>query len=114
MTHPALAKLEAYLHDTTDVYIVQGTDAEIYIAGLVSDIRTHMCEPFPVRATVMEQGFADAAPGSMVSGWCVAHHAGYWLVYSTEQDRFYCFWGHNPDNLGAHGVFGSPLSCWSA
>jgi len=112
--HPALAKLEASLSDTTDVYINRGIDAEGYIAGLVSDIRAHICEPFPVSATVMEPGFPDAAPGSIVSGLCIAHRAGYWLVYSVERDRFYCFWGHDPENLGAHGIFGSPLSCWSA
>lgn len=114
MAHPALAKLEASIHDTTDVYIVQGTDAERYVADLITDIRAHICEPFPVSATVMEPGFPDADPGSTVSGLCIAHDAGYWLVYSPEQDRFYCFWGHNPQTLGAHGVFGSPLGCWSA
>jgi hypothetical protein len=35
-------------------------------------------------------------------------------VYQRAQDRFYCFWGESPSNLGAHGVSGSPLYCWSA
>lgn len=114
MNHPVLAKLEASLSDTSDVYIGQGVDAESYIAGLINDIRAHICEPFPVTATVTEPGFPDATPGSTLTGLCVARHAGYWLVYSIEQDRFYCFWGEDLNSLGAHGVFGSPLSCWSA
>lgn len=62
----------------------------------------------------MPPGFPRTAVGSSISGQCVAHNAGYWLVYQPEQDRFYCFWGTDRNNLGAHGVFGSPLYCWSA
>jgi hypothetical protein len=35
-------------------------------------------------------------------------------VYQPESDCFYCFWGTDLAALGAHGVFGSPLYCWSA
>jgi hypothetical protein len=114
MNHPALAKLEAALPDRSDVYVPLGVDEKSYIEGLANSIRTHTCTPFPVSATVMPPGFPDASPGSIVSGHCVAHHAGHWLVFSLECDRFYCFWGNDPTNLGAHGVSGSPLHCWSA
>lgn len=114
MSDPLLAKLESALADTTGVYVNSGVNAESYYASLASDIRAHICSPFPLSATVMPPGFPDAAVGSVISGQCVAHNAGYWLVYQPEQDRFCCFWGSSRSTLGAHGVFGSPLYCWSA
>jgi hypothetical protein len=108
------AKLEQALSDTSGVYVNVGVNARAYFAGLVADIRKHMCEPFPVSAAVLPPGFPDADVGSRISGQCVAHSDGYWLVYQPEQDRFYCFWGTDPSNLGARGVVGSPLYCWSA
>lgn len=114
MSDSLLAKLELALADTTGVYVNPGVDAASYCAELASDIRKHICSPFPLSATVMPPGFPDAEVGRFVSGQCIAHNAGYWLVYQPEQDRFCCFWGSNQSNLGAHGVFGSPLYCWSA
>ena len=114
MTHPLLIKLERALTDTSGVYVGAGVDAKSYFSSLASDILAHICMPFPVSATVMHPGFPDAALGSTISGHCVAHRVGYWLVYQPDQDRFYCFWGTDQSNLGAHGVFGSPLYCWSA
>ena len=107
-------KLEASLHDTSDVFINQSADAHAYLAGLTANLRAHICEPFPVSAIVMPPEFPDIALGSTISGMCLAHRDGYWLVYQPENDRFYCFWGAAPSNLGAHGVIGSPLYCWSA
>jgi len=109
-----LKKLEAALSDTSGVYVNSGVDAQSYFSGIANDIRQNVCEPFTVTAVVMAPGFPDSAVGSVISGQCVAHRRGYWLVYQPEQDRFYCFWGTSPSNLGAHGVFGSPLYCWSA
>ena len=109
-----LRKLEAALSDTSDVYVNSSVDTESYFADLAASIRKNVCEPFPVRARVMEPGFPDLAIGDVISGQCVAHQAGYWLVYEPGQDRFYCFWGESSSNLGARGVFGSPLYCWSA
>jgi len=114
MVDPAIDRLEVALSDPTGVYIGSGVDAETYLAGLASDIRAHVCDPFPLSATIMAPGFPDAQLGSEISGICVAHRAGYWLVYQAEQDRFCCFWGETGSNLGAHGVFGQPLYCWSA
>lgn len=115
MNDSPLTKLEAALADASGVYINDGVDSQAYLSGLAADIRAHICTPFPLTATVMPPGFPDASVGSVISGQCVAHNAsGYWLVYEPEQDRFYCFWGTDSDNLGAHGVFGSPLYCWSA
>lgn len=110
----AIEKLERALSDPTGVYIGPGVDADTYLAGLASDVRAHICPPFPVSATVMPPGFPDAQVGSVISGQCVAHRVGYWLVYQPEHDYFYCFWGSDSSNLGAHGVFGQPLYCWSA
>ncbi|MBB5863538.1 hypothetical protein [Xanthomonas sp. 3058] len=109
-----MAKLEAALSDTSEVYVNAGTDASAYYARLADNIRQNQCEPFTVTAVVKEPGFPDASVGSMIYGECVAHANGYWLVYQSEQDRFCCFWGLESSNLGAHGVFGSPLYCWSA
>jgi hypothetical protein len=112
---PLLTKLEVALADTSDVFVNVGTDAQAYLSSLAADLRAHVCPPFPRTATVMPPGFSDAAVGSIISGQCVAHNlAGYWLVYRPEQDQFYSFWGTDRSNLGAHGVFGSPLHCWSA
>ncbi len=109
-----IEKLEKALSDTSDVYVNEGVDEQSYFAELAGSIRRHLCEPFQVTAEVMAPGFEDAKVGSTVSGWCVAHNAGYWLVYNSAQDRFYCFWGTDAAHLGAHGVSGSPLYCWSA
>lgn len=109
-----IEKLEAAFSDTSDVYVNEGVDEESYFADLTEDIRNHICEPFQVCAEVMPPGFPDAEVGSTITGLCVAHNAGYWLVYQPIQDRFYCFWGTDTTHLGAHGVFGSPLYCWSA
>lgn len=111
---PAIEKLERALSDPTGVYIGSGVDADTYLTGLASDVRAHICSPFQVSATVMPPGFPGAEVGSVISGQCVAHRAGYWLVYQPEHDCFYCFWGSDSSNLGAHGVFGQPLYCWSA
>ena len=114
MRDPLLTRLESVLSDRTGVYIVAGVDADAYIAELAADIRANSCTPFPLSATVMPPGFEDAPPGAVISGQCVAHRSGYWLVYQPERDRFYCFWGEDRSNLGAHGVEGQPLYCWSA
>ena len=110
-----LTKLEAALTYTCGVYVNTGVDAQAYFSGLAADIRAHACSPFPLAATVMPPGFPDAAVGTSISGQCVAHNSsGHWLVYQPDKDQFYCFWGTDRGNLGAHGVFGSPLYCWSA
>jgi hypothetical protein len=110
-----LAKLEASLADTSGVYINAGVDPAFYFKDLANEIRAHMCVPFVVTATVQPPGCPDVAVGGTITGLCVAHSgAGYWLVYRPRQDRFCCFWGATAAQLGAHGVFGSPLYCWSA
>ena len=109
-----LEKLELALDVANDVYVGAQQNDEEYLAALRSDIRTHICEPFQLSAVVMEPGFPDVPVGSVVTGQCVAFHEGDWLVYESEKDRFLCFWGSDKNNLGAHGVYGSPLYCWSA
>jgi len=113
-TKSPIEALEAQLERNSDVYLGSDTDPELYLAALRSDIQLHRCEPVTVTATVMEPGFPEHAVGTVLSGVCVAERAGYWLVYRPEEDRFYCFWGQDRANLGAHGVSGSPLYCWSA
>jgi hypothetical protein len=109
-----LEKLETAFSDTSGVYVNHGVDEKTYFADLVNDIRSHINEPFEISAKVTQPGFPDSEIGSTVSGICVAHNAGYWLVYQPEQDTFYCFWGNNTTQLQAPGIFGSPLYCWSA
>jgi len=110
-----LARLEAALADTADVYVNDGIDAAAWFRQLADDIRAHVCQPFEVTAIIEPPGFPDAAVGSMISGSSVARNpAGLWLVYQPAQDRFYGCWGARATRLGAHGVCGSPLYCWSA
>ena len=117
LTNDALAaKLNAALSQTSDVYVNAGVDENEYFEGLRQNIKEHQCVPYLVSATVMPPGFPNINLGTKISGYCVAKDetAGYWLVYSPEADTFYCFWGTTESNLGAHGVLGSPLYCWSA
>ena len=114
VSDPLLARLESAFKDTSDVYVSPGMDAPEYFAALEADIRSHVCAPFLLSAMVMPPGFPDSQVGGFVSGQCVAHNVDHWLVYQPDQDTIYCFWGSDPANLGAHGVLGSPLSCWSA
>lgn len=115
VSHFLLTTLEAALAETSDVLINAGVDARTQLDNVEADVRAHICMPFSLTAVVMPPGFPDIAVGASISGQCIAHScAGYWLVYRHEQDQFYCFWGADPENLGAHGVFGSPIYCWSA
>ena len=111
---PAQRKLEAALADASGVYVTPGTEMEAYFEQLREDIRRHQCAPYEIHATVVPPGFPDIAEGETVSGYCVAKRGGYWLVYSSQRDTFFAFWGADEQNLGAHGVYGSPLYCWSA
>lgn len=109
-----LARLEAQISDIADVYVGEKWDAASYIAGLERALRQAVCTPFVVTAKVGESGFPGLNIGDTITGQCVAHAHGYWLVYQPEQDRFLCFWGADVDNLWAPGIFGSPLGCWSS
>ncbi|HEU0277630.1 MAG TPA: hypothetical protein VFQ95_07415 [Rhodanobacteraceae bacterium] len=109
-----IERLEAALSDTSGVYVNAGVGEEAYLADLRASIRRHICKPFQVSAEVMEPGFEDVELGDVITGLCVAHDQGEWLVYQPQQDRFYCFWGPDAEHLGARGVVGSPLYCWSA
>jgi len=112
----ALAVLNSALAEGHgDVYINAGVDEPQYIAGLEASLRARLCEPYAVSAEVMAPGFPFAKLGQTISGTCLAEHPkGYWLVYQEEEKRFYCFWGRMKNDLGAFGVYGSPLYCWSA
>lgn len=114
MRHPFLELLEKRMPDTSGIYVTKGADAEKYFESLRNSIREHVCEPFLVKAKVTPPGFPDANVGETITGWCLAQAAGYWLVYQPDLDRFCCFWGVDTEHLGAPGIFGSPLYCWSA
>ncbi|WP_143070522.1 hypothetical protein [Luteibacter sp. UNC138MFCol5.1] len=114
MTHRYIEILHSRLCDAAAVYVQPGADREAYLDGLAATIREHSCEPFQVSAEVTAPGFPDADIGTIQSGWCVAHDAGYWLVYQPERDRYCCFWGTDVTALGAPGIYGEPLYCWSA
>ena len=110
-----IQKLEDSLRNTF-VYVGSGTDAQ-YIAELVNDVRQNMCSPFELSAVVSEPGFPgnqQRAVGATISAVCVAHRAGYWLVYDQGRDEFLCFWGVSQERLTAPGIYGSALYCWSA
>jgi hypothetical protein len=109
-----LNTLQSALKDSTGVYVNEGVEEREYLSALASDIRSNLCEPFQLSAQVTAPGFPDRALGQLISGYCLAQRAGYWLVYCPGDHQFYCFWGTHQDNLGAPGVRGSPLYCWSA
>lgn len=94
----------------SDIYVPPNTDR----ASVANHIRVNICDPFVVRAKVMEPGFPFTGVGEELEGVCIAHANGLWLVYQESEDRFLCFWGASKESLGAHGVFGNPLYCWSA
>ena len=112
----ALAVLDAALSaGSNDVYINAGVDESEYLQGLEASIREHLCDPYEVSARVEPPGFPFAEVGQSLVGTCIAKHPqGYWLVYQESEERFLCFWGKDKTQLGAFGVFGSPLYCWSA
>jgi hypothetical protein len=103
--------LESALAEVTwESLVPPNTDAELVEA----DLRAHLCEPFEVSAGVQPPGFPFADVGEQLVGVCVARREGYWLVCQPAEQRFLCFWGESVSNLGAHGVYGHPLYCWSA
>lgn len=104
----AVAAIDVALAD--DSSVPPNTDARMVEASL----RAHICDPFEVRATVMAPAFPFAEIGATLSGFCIARREGHWLVYQPDERRFLCFWGQTSSNLGAHGVYGNPLYCWSA
>lgn len=106
--------LESRLADGTGVYVNAGINASVYLAELAEDVRRNECQPFEVSAVVMAPGLSGFEDGERITGLCVAKADGRWLVYRPEDDLFYAFWGASQECLGAHGVFGSPLYCWSA
>jgi hypothetical protein len=110
----ALTKLEEAIPRCDDVFVNRGVDEATYLASLAADIRAHLCEPFAVDAKVVEPGFPFANVGQTIQGFCIAQRSGYWLVYQPKESRFLCFRGESASSLGAAGVFGSPLYCWSA
>lgn len=109
-----ISLLESRLADVSDVYIDAGVSSSGYLEGLANDIRRNECRPFELSAMVMAPGIPGFDDGEEISGMCVAKGGGRWLVYRAQEDLFYAFWGVRPEQLGAHGIFGSPLYCWSA
>ncbi|MCL9983282.1 MAG: hypothetical protein NBV60_09010 [Erythrobacter sp.] len=110
----ALARFEEAIRQTDDVFVSRHLNREEYLVRLESSLRDSLCDPFELSAMVTEPGFEGLEEGSLVSGTCIAETNGYWLVYSQKRDTFLIFWGMQKGNLGAPGIEGSPLACWSA
>ncbi len=106
--------LDRHLRISDDVYVGSEEDPDEYLKDLTREIASNRRAPFPLKAVVMAPGLPGFELGSTISGLCLAELAGKWLVYRPENDQFYAFWGTNIEALGAHGIFGSPLYCWSA
>lgn len=109
-----LEALESRLADGAGVFVNPGVDPADYFNEIAEDIRRNQCLPFLVSAVVMAPGIPGFEPGEKVAGVCVARAKGRWLVYREQDDLFLAFWGGSAEDLGAHGIFGSPLYCWSA
>ena len=107
----AIAAIDAALRNCDgEIYVPPNTDSK----AMEAHLRAHICDPFAVSAEVMSPGFPFSAPGTRLVGLCLAHCQGCWLAYQPVEDRFLCFWGEDVGNLGAHGIYGNPLYCWSA
>jgi hypothetical protein len=108
------AHLEAALIGPTLARAPSGEDSAAYLEGLRADIRAAACDPEWIEATVMPPAFPFAAVGERIAGFCVAHASGYWLVYEPQRQTYLCFWGSSTASLGARGIFGDPVYCWSS
>ncbi|QNR98810.1 hypothetical protein ICJ04_08000 [Stenotrophomonas sp. 169] len=106
--------LDRHLRLSEDVYVGAEVDPDAYLKDLSREIVSNRRDPFPLTAIVMAPGLPGFELGSAISGLCIAELDGKWLVYRPENDQFYAFWGIDKEMLGAHGVWGSPLYCWSA
>jgi hypothetical protein len=106
------AILDRQLLVDDDVYTGHVSDRGGYISDARASLMDAICDPFLVSAKVMAPAFPDHPVGEVLRGFCLAQRNGSWLVYVPEEARFYCFWGSSRDNLGAHGISGSPLACW--
>lgn len=114
MVNPFLKILQSRLYDGTGVYVQGGVEAEAYFARIAERILNHICEPYPVSAEVVDPGFPHLVNGERIEAICVAESVGRRLVYRSDDDLFYAFWGTNVDDLEAPGIYGGPLYCWSA
>ncbi|MGP8441358.1 hypothetical protein ACT2E5_04325 [Burkholderia vietnamiensis] len=110
--NPYWARLEIDLGDTSGIIVPNGRNEAEYFEGLRASIRRHATAAEWVSATVVAPGFKHRELGSKVAGYLLARDAGYWLVFEPEEGEYYCFWGTDPDDLGAYGVCGNPLYCW--
>ncbi len=112
--NPYWKQLEVDLYDESGIIVPKGEEETVYFERLRSSIREHATSPEWISATVVEPGFSHRELGSKVSGHLLAKSEGYWLVFDPEEREYYCFWGNDSNNLGAHGVCGNPLYCWWA
>ena len=96
--------------EDADLYVPPNSDAK----SVEASIRAHLCDPMWVTARVEDPGFSFATVGDFLAGYCIAQAQGYWLIFQPDKQRFLCFWGTSPECLGAHGIVGNPLYCWSA
>jgi hypothetical protein len=112
--NPYWLRLEADLADTSGIIVPRGEVEAVYFEKLRASVRAHATAPDLVSATVVEPGFKHRPLGSTVRGYLLAKTEGYWLVFEPDEGEYYCFWGTDPANLGAFGVCGNPLYCWSA
>lgn len=117
LTNPYWPRLEQAMTDDPPVIVPRGRDAQAYFEELRLSIRECATEAIRVTAVVVEPGFKNKALGSTITAHLLASsgqagQVGYWLVYEENEDEYYCFWGPDVDNLGAHGVAGNPIYCW--
>jgi hypothetical protein len=110
----AVTRLESMIGDTDDVFVSRHENRVEYLRRLEEGLRKSLCEPFELRAQVTEIGINGFAVGDRITGTCVAEANGYWLAYFADHDNFVIFWGADKEDLGAPGIEGSPLACWSA
>lgn len=110
----AIQRFEEQIGRSHDVFISKQESRDEYLHRLEEGLRDSLCEPFELSAQVTQLGIDGFVVGDRISGTCVAESNGYWLVYSHRHDSFVIFWGTEKENLGAPGIEGSPLACWSA
>ena len=110
----AIQRFEELIGNSQDVFVSKHENRDQYLQRLEKGLRDSLCEPFELSAQVSELGIDGFDIGDRITGTCVAKSNGYWLVYSHRHDSFVIFWGTQKEKLGAPGIEGSPLACWSA
>lgn len=100
------------MSDTSGILVPAGRAPGEYFDSIRDGIRFAACPPLRVTVPVVGEDFPEHLRGTTITAWVLAGADGYWLAWRPESDEFYCFWGTEPAQLGAHRVAAPPLAAW--